>query len=84
MEEEKQEDMVAKHLRVVNEVAEILNREFKDHDDIYFLIRTLRNIFLWDEEENKIQHYFSNSLNRFARFSENREWMKRTFNFKDK
>lgn len=61
------ESMNQKHLRVVNEIAKIFEREFNDSDDIFFVIRTLRNIFLWDEESSQRQHDFNVALEKFAR-----------------
>ncbi|QDP68112.1 MAG: hypothetical protein Unbinned5081contig1003_44 [Prokaryotic dsDNA virus sp.] len=64
--EKNEESMTQQHLRVVNQIAEILEKEFDDSDDIYFVIRTLRNIFLWESEDSHTQHLFNRALERFA------------------
>lgn len=76
------ESMNQKHLRVVNQIAEIFEKEFDDNDDIYFVVRTLRNIFLWDEEDSHIQHLFGNALDKYAKV--NREYLKNHFNLREK
>lgn len=77
-EEIKKETDIQKHLRVVNQIAEIFDQEFDDADDIFFIIRTLRNIFIWDSEDSRTQHLFHNALNKFMNES-GTEWFKRSF-----
>jgi hypothetical protein len=70
--------MNQKHLRVVNQIAEIFEKEFDDTDDIYFVVRTLRNIFLFDEEDSHTQHLFQQALSKFA--ASNKEFMRNHLN----
>jgi len=47
------ESEARKHLRVVAEIADILDKEYpNDPDAMFFIIRTLRNIFLWENEDS--------------------------------
>jgi len=78
----KEESMNQKHLRVVNEIAAIFEREFTDSDDIFFVVRTLRNIFLWESEEDRDIWMFGRALDKFSK--SNREFIKNAFNLKDK
>ena len=73
--EEENESMNQKHLRVVNEIAQIFEREFDDSDDIFFVVRTLRNIFLWEEEDSRTQHLFNRALEKLS--VANPEFLKR-------
>ena len=77
-----EESVSQKHLRVVCEIAAIFEREFDDKDEIYFIMRTLRNIFLWDSEDEHTSHLFNLALEKFCRT--NREWIKINFKFEDK
>ena len=70
-----EESMNQKHLRVVNKIAAIFEEEFDDADDIFFVIRTLRNIFLWDQEDQKTEWIFERALDKFAK--KNPEFMKK-------
>jgi len=48
-----EESDVRQHLRVVTEIADILDKEYPDDPDaMFFIIRTLRNIFLWENEDS--------------------------------
>lgn len=71
------------HLKIVGDIAAILNK-IEDQDDVYFVIRTLKNIFLWDEEDSHTQWLFEKALDSFMRGSNNRDWMKNKFNLIDK
>lgn len=78
----KKETTTQQHLRIVNEIASIFEREFDDHDDIFFVIRTLRNIFLWDTEEDHVEWLFGRALDKYAK--SNMEYIKNHFNLREK
>lgn len=80
--EKSRETRNQKHLRIVSKISAIFEEEFDDSDEIYFIIRTLRNIFLWEEEESHSIWMFGQALERFAKT--NREYIKNQFNLIDK
>jgi len=70
------------HLDVVTRISTILE-EIEDSDEIYFIMRTLSNIYLIESEESRTQWLFKNALERFIGATSNREWIKNKFKFRD-
>lgn len=82
-EEVKDESVEMRHLRIVTKIANILDKECEDEDDIYFVMRTLRSLFSWESEEDRTQWLFQKALEKFASSTGNREWMKHKLGLKE-
>ena len=70
------------HLDVVTRISTILE-EIENSDEIYFIMRTLSNIYLIESEESRTQWLFQSALERFIRDTSNREWIKNKFKLRD-
>ena len=56
------------HLRVVTEIADILDREYPDDSDaMFFVVRTLRNIFLWESEDSHIEWAVNMGISKYEK-----------------
>ena len=68
MSEDIKETESRQHLRVVTEIADILDKEYpRDSDAMFFVIRTLRNIFLWESEDSHIEWAVSMGISKYEK-----------------
>lgn len=70
------------HLAIVSEISDILER-LEDSDDVYFIMRTLENLYMTDSKEDNTNWLFQKALKNFMESTNNRDWFKNNFNFKD-